>query len=130
MSSSIDQENPSTNGDRTDATNNKSKNYYIRWTSSKVRSFLTYRGLNQHVRTCLKKTRDVVVTGSQSASSRTVIVLQSKTQSQQRQNAKEIVSEEYTKSDGENRTCVRFLKRFKMHMNVLSLGRKTYLSFQ
>ena len=31
-------------------------------------------------------------------------------------------------SDTESRTCVRYLKRFKMHMSVLSFSRKTYAS--
>ena len=96
MSNNIDQENPSGNDDNTDATNNKGKNNYFRCTSCKVRSFFTYRGLNQHLRTCLKKTRDVIVTGSQPASSRAVNDLQSTTESQQRQNVREIVNEEYT----------------------------------
>ena len=96
MSNNIDQENPSGNDDNTDATNNKGKNNYFRCTSCKVRSFFTYRGLNQHLRTCLKKTRDVIVTGSQPASSRAVNDLQSTTESQQRQNVREVVSEEYT----------------------------------
>ena len=42
------------------------------------------------------KTRDVIVTDSQPASSRAINDLQSTTESQQRQNAREIVSEEYT----------------------------------
>ena len=96
MSSNIDQENPSGNDDNTDATNDIGENNYFRCTSCKVRSFFTYRGLNQHLRTCLKKTRDVIVTGSQPASSRAVNDLQSTTESQQRQNVREIVNEEYT----------------------------------
>ena len=96
MSNNIDQENPSGNDDNTDATNDIGENNYFRCTSCKVRSFFTYRGLNQHLRTCLKKTRDVIVTGSQPASSRAVNDLQSTTESQQRQNVREIVNEEYT----------------------------------
>ena len=61
-----------------------------------LQSFFTYRGLNQHLRTCLRKTRDVIVTESQPASSRAVNDLQSTTESQQRQNVREIVNEEYT----------------------------------
>ena len=61
-----------------------------------LQSFFTYRGLNQHLRTCLRKTRDVIVTESQPASSRAVNDLQSTTESQQRQNVREVVSEEYT----------------------------------
>ena len=96
MSNNTDQENPSGNDDNTDATNDIGENNYFRCTSCKVRSFFTYRGLNQHLRTCLKKTRDVIVTGSQPASSRAVNDLQSTTESQQRQNVREIVNEEYT----------------------------------
>ena len=61
-----------------------------------LQSFFTYRGLNQHLRTCLRKTRDVIVTESQPASSRAVNDLQSTTESQQRQNVRENVNEEYT----------------------------------
>ena len=96
MSNNTDQENPSGNDDNTDATNDIGENNYFRCTSCKVRSFFTYRGLNQHLRTCLKKTRDVIVTGIQPASSRAVNDLQSTTESQQRQNVREIVNEEYT----------------------------------
>ena len=96
MSNSIDQEKTSGNDDNTDASNKIGENNYFRCASCKVRSFFTYRGLNQHLRTCLKKTRDVIVTGSQPASSRAVNDLQSTTESQQRQNVREIVSEEYT----------------------------------
>ena len=128
MSNSIDQEKTSGNDDNTDASNKIGENNYFRCASCKVRSFFTYRGLNQHLRTCLKKTRDVIVTGSQPASSRAVNDLQSTTELQQRQNVRETVSEEYT--NGENGTCVRYLKRFKMRKNVLSSGRKTYSCFQ
>ena len=96
MSNSTDQENPSANDDNTDATNDRGENEYCRCTFCKVRSFFTYRGLNQHLRTCLRKTRDVIVTDSQPASSRAINDLQSTTESQQRQNARDIVSEEYT----------------------------------
>ena len=130
MSNSIDQEKTSGNDDNTDASNNIGENNYFRCASCKVRSFFTYRGLNQHLQTCLKKTRDVIVTGSQPASSRAVNDLQSTTESQQRQNVREIVSEEYTNIKSGERTCVRYLKRFKMRINVLSSGRKTYSSFQ
>ena len=61
-----------------------------------LQSFFTHRGLNQHLRTYLRKTRDVIVTDSQPASSRAVNDLQSTTESQQGQNVREIVSEEYT----------------------------------
>ena len=44
----------------------------------------------------MRKTRDVIVTDSQSASSRALNDLQSTAESQQRQNTREIVSEEYT----------------------------------
>ena len=94
MSNNVDQENPSGYDDTTDATNDIGENNYFRCTSCKVRSFFTYRGLNQHLRICLKKTRDVIVTDSQPASSAND--LQSTTESQQRQNVREIVSEEYT----------------------------------
>ena len=96
MSNSIDQEKTSGNDDNTDASNKIGENNYFRCASCKVRSFFTYRGLNQHLRTCLKKTRDVIVTGSQPASSRAVNDLQSTTELQQRQNVRETVSEEYT----------------------------------
>ena len=91
-------ENPSTNDDRTDATNDKGENDYFWYTSCKVQSFFTYRGSNQHLRTCLRKKRDVVVTGSQPASSRVINDPQSRTQSQQQesQNTREILSDEYT----------------------------------
>ena len=55
MTNNIDHENPSANDDRGETDN-------FRCTSVKVRSFFTYRGLNQHLRTCLKKMRDVIVT--------------------------------------------------------------------
>ena len=96
MLNNIDQENPSANDDNTDTTNDRGENDYFRCTSCKVRSFFTYRGLNQHLQTCLKKTRNVIVADSQPASSRAINDLQSTTESQQRQNAREIVSEEYT----------------------------------
>ena len=130
MSNNIDQENPSANDNSTNATKDRDENDYFRCTSYKVLSFFTYRGLNQHLRTCLRKTRDVIATDSQSPSSKAINDLQSTTESQQRQNAREIASEEYTNISGENRTCVRYLKRFKMHMNVLTFGRKPYSCFQ
>ena len=49
----------------------------------------------------MKKTRDVIVTDSHPASSRATNFLQSTTESQQRQNSREIVSEEYTNKWGE-----------------------------
>ena len=113
MSNNIDQENPSGNDDNTDATNNKGKNNYFRCTSCKVRSFFTYRGLNQHLRTCLKKTRDVVVTGSQPASSRAVNDLQSTTESQKRQKVREIVSEEYTNTKWGERNLHEISKKIQ-----------------
>ena len=94
MSNNIGQENPSVNDDNTDATKDRCENDYFRCTSCKVRSFFTYRGLNQHLRTCLRKTRDLIVTDSQPASPIAINNLQSTTESQQRQNAREIVSEE------------------------------------
>ena len=96
MSNNIDQENPSANDDNTDATKDRRENDYFQCTSCKERSFFTYRGLNQHFRTCLRKTRDVIVTDSQSASPIAINDLQGTTESQQHQNAREIVSEEYT----------------------------------
>ena len=82
MSNNIDQENPSGNHDKADGTNDiPGENNNFRCTSCKVRSLLTCRGLNQHLRTCLRKTRDVVVTYSQPASSRAVNNLQSATES-------------------------------------------------
>ena len=95
MLNNIDQENPSTNDDNTDATNDRGKNDYFRCTSCEVRSFFTYCELNQHFHTCLRKSRDVIVAASQPASSRAVNHLQSTAESQQRQNT-EIVSEDYT----------------------------------
>ena len=88
MLKNVDQENPSANDDNTDATNAIGENNYFRCTSCKVRSFFTYRGLNQHLQTCLRKTRDVIVTDSQPASSRAVNDLQSTAESQQRQKKK------------------------------------------
>ena len=96
MSSNIDQENPSANEDNTYATNDRGENNNFLCTSCKVRNFFTYRGSNQHLRTCLRKTRDVIVTENQPASSRAVNDLQSTTESQQHQNVREIVGEEYT----------------------------------
>ena len=46
--------------------------------------------------TCLRKTRDVIVTDSQPASSRAINDLPSTTELQQLQDVREIVSEEYT----------------------------------
>ena len=106
MSNNIDQENPSANDDNTDATKDRGENDCFRCTSCKVRSFFTYRGLNQHLRACLMKTRDVIVTDSQPASPITINDLQSTTESQKRQNAREIVSEEYTNIKcGERNLC-------------------------
>ena len=96
MSDNIDQENLSANDDNTDASNDRSVNDYFRCTSSKIRSFFTHRGLNQLLRTCLRKARDAIVTDSQPASSKAINDLQSTTESQQRQNARVIVSEECT----------------------------------
>ena len=49
MSNNIDQqENPITNDDNTDATNNRRENDDFRYTSCKVQSSFTHRGLNQH----------------------------------------------------------------------------------
>ena len=69
MSNNIDQENQPGNDDNTDRTKDIGENNYVRCTSCKVRSFFTYRGLNQHLRTCLRKTRDLIVTDSQPPSS-------------------------------------------------------------
>ena len=77
MPNNIDQENPPANDDNTDATKDRGENNYFRSTSCKVRSFFAYRGLNEHLRTCLRKTRDVIVTDSQSVSSRALNYLQS-----------------------------------------------------
>ena len=90
MSNNIDQENPSATDHNTNATSNRDENDYFRCTSCKVRSFFTYCGLNQRLQTRLRKARDVIVTDSQPND------LQSTKESQQRQNASEIVSEEYT----------------------------------
>ena len=79
MSNNTDQENPSANEDNTDATKDRGENDYFRCTYCKVRSFFTYRGLNQHLRTCLRKTRDVIVTDSQPASPIVINDLQSTT---------------------------------------------------
>ena len=81
MSNTIDRENPSGNDYNTDATDDIVENNYFQRTSCKVRSFFTYRGSNQHLRTCLRKTRDVVVTDSQPASLRAVNDLQSTAES-------------------------------------------------
>ena len=86
MSRKIDQENPSANEDNTNATNDRGENNNFRCTSCKVRNFFTYCGLNKHLRTCLRKTRDVIVTENQPASSRAVNDLHSTTESQQHQN--------------------------------------------
>ena len=113
MSKNIDRENPLVNDDNTDGTNNKGENGYFWCTSCKVRSFFTYRGLNQHLRTRLRKTRDVIVTDSQPASSRTIHDLQSTTESQQRQNAKEIVGEEYTNIKWGKRNLLEVSKKIQ-----------------
>ena len=115
---------PSANDDNTDETNDRGENNCFRC------SFFTYRGLNQHLRTCLKKKRDVIVTDSQPARSRAVNDLQSTTESQQHQKVREIVSEEYTNIKWEVRNLCEYLKRCKMRMNVLSSERKTYSCFQ
>ena len=91
MSNNIDQEDPSANDDNTDATNDGSENEYFWCMSCKIRSFFTYRGLNQHLRTCLRKTRNVIVLDSQPASSRVINDPQSNIESQQRQNARDEV---------------------------------------
>ena len=106
----------------------RGKTFYFRCTSCKVRSFFTYQELSQHLQTCFRKTIDVVVTGSQPASSRAINDLQSTTQSLQRQIAREMKNTQTL--DAENRTCVRYLTRFEMHMNVLLFGRKKYSCFQ
>ena len=82
MSNNIDQENPSANDGNTDATNGRSENEYFWCMSCKIRSFFTYCGLNQHLRTCLRKTRDVIAIDSQPGSSRVVNDLQSTIESQ------------------------------------------------
>ena len=106
MSDNIDQENPSANDDNTDASNDRGENDYFRCTSCKVRNFFTYRGLNQQLRACLKKTRDVIVANSQPASSKAVNDLQRTTESQQRHNARVVVSEECTNIRwGEQNLC-------------------------
>ena len=127
MSNNIDQENPSANDDNTDATDDRGENDYFQCTSCKVRSFFTYRGLNQHLRICLRKTRDVIVTDSQPASPISTNDLQSTTESQQRQNARRLSVTNTQTSNGENGTCVRYLKRFKMHMNVLPFGKNFFM---
>ena len=50
----------------------RNENDYFWCKSCKVRSFFTYRGLNQHLQTCLRKTRDVIVTGSHPVSSKAI----------------------------------------------------------
>ena len=129
MSNNIDQENPSANYDNTYAAKDRGENDYFWCTSCKVRSFFTYRGLNQHLQTFLRKTRDVIVTDSRPASPIAINDLQSTTESQQRQNAREIVGEEYTNIKWGERS-LRVVSSVKMHMNVLSFGRKTYSCFQ
>ena len=104
MSNNIDQENPSINDDNSDTTNDRCENDYFG--AHQVWSFFRYRGLNQQLRIFLRKMRDVTVTDSQPASSRAVNDLQSTTESQQRQNAREIISEEYTNIKwGERNLC-------------------------
>ena len=49
MSHNIDPENPLANDDNTNATKDRGENDYFWCTSCKVRSFFTYRGLNQHL---------------------------------------------------------------------------------
>ena len=68
MSINIYQNNPSANDDNTDATFVRGGNDYFRGTSCKVGSFFKYSGLNQHLRTYLRKTRKLMVTDSQPAS--------------------------------------------------------------
>ena len=67
MTNNIDQENPLTKDDSTDATNSRDENDNFRCTYRKVRSFFTHRGLNQHLGICLRKTRCVIVTAIQPA---------------------------------------------------------------
>ena len=81
----------SANDDNTDATNDRGENNCFQCTSCREQSFFTYHGLNQHLRSCLKKERDVIVTDSQPASSRAVNDLQSTTESQQHQNVVVVV---------------------------------------
>ena len=57
MPNNVDLESPSANDDNTDATNAIGESNYFRCTSCKVRSFFTHRGLNQHLRTCLRNER-------------------------------------------------------------------------
>ena len=83
MSNNNDQENPSANYDKTDATNDRGENDYFRCTSCRVRSFFLYYGLNQH-RTCLRKTTDAIVTDSQPASPVAINDLQSTTTSERK----------------------------------------------
>ena len=111
MSNTIDRKNPSGNDDNTDATNDIVENNYFQRTSCKVRSFFIYRGSNQHLRTCLRKTRDAVVTDSQPVSLRAVNDLQSTAESSQRQNVREIVSEEYT-----NISCTSSSEAISLHL--------------
>ena len=113
MSNNIDQENPSGNDHNIDAANDVGENTYFRWTSCKVWSFFIYRELNQHLRTCLKKTRDVLVADSQPAISKTLNDPQSTTESQKRQNIREIVSEEYTNTKWKERNLREVSKKIQ-----------------
>ena len=66
MSNKIDQENPSINDDSTVATIEKERGEHDDfWSKScKVRNFFTYRGLNQHLQACSRKSRDIIVIAS------------------------------------------------------------------
>ena len=94
-------------------------------TSSKVRSFFTYNGLNQYLRICLRNlvrdvARDAIVTASQLASSASTNHLQGTTESQQRQNTAQVVKN----VRWAEQNLRGYLKRIKMHMNILSSGKK------
>ena len=60
MSKNIDEKSLSIKDDNTDKTNSRDENDY----TFGALSFFTYPGLNQHLRTCLRKMRKAVVTGS------------------------------------------------------------------
>ena len=130
MSDNIDQENPSANDDNTDTSNDRSENDYFRCTSCKVRSFFTYCGLNQHLRTCLRKARDVIVTDSQPASSKAINDLQSTTGSQQHQDARVIVSEECTNIKWGEQNLREVSKRIQDPYERIVFWKKTYSCFQ
>ena len=61
----------------------------------------------------MRKTRDVIVTDSQPAISRAINDLQSTTESQQRQNAREIVSEEYKNIKWGERNLLEISKKIQ-----------------